>query len=84
MTTPEKNVCLSVLVKEYIVTGRKANIKKGHPRITPVAVTTTAMACFSKRNNADDREIAYIENELGKKLVLAKKQPLLKHSMASM
>lgn len=32
-----------------------------------MAATATAMAGFSKRNNADEREIAYIEKELGKK-----------------
>lgn len=32
-----------------------------------MAATATAMAGFSKRNNADERDMAYIENELGKK-----------------
>lgn len=63
--------------------GRNAKIEKGQPRITPVAATATLIAGFSKRNNADERDMAYIENELGRKLVLAKKQPLVKHSMAS-
>lgn len=69
VTTPEKNACLNFLIKEYTVTGRKAKTEKGQPRITPVAATATAMAGFSKRYNADEREIAYIENELGKKPV---------------
>lgn len=42
-------------------------MENGHPRITPAAATATAIARFSKRNNPDDRDIAYIENELGKK-----------------
>lgn len=67
MTKPEKNTCLNFFLKEYTVTGRKTNTEKGHPRITPVAATATAMAGLSKRYNADEREIAYIENELGKK-----------------
>ncbi len=49
------------------MTGRKARIENGQPRITPTAATATAIACFSRRNNPDEREMAYIENELGKK-----------------
>lgn len=47
--------------------GKKTKIEKGQPRITPVAATETAMAGLSRRNNPDERETAYIENELGKK-----------------
>lgn len=32
-----------------------------------MTATATAMAYFSKRNNADESESAYMENELGKK-----------------
>lgn len=67
VTTPDTNACLNLLRREYMVTGRKAKIENGHPRITPVAATATAAAGFSKRKNADDRDIAYIENELGRK-----------------
>lgn len=49
------------------MTGRKANTENGQPRITPTAATETAMAGFPKRNSAEERDIAYIENELGKK-----------------
>ena len=49
------------------MTGRKARIENGQPRITPIAATATAIAGFSRRNNPDEREMAYIENELGKK-----------------
>lgn len=64
---PERNACLNFLIREYTVTGRKAKIEKGQPRIVPVAATATAIAGLSRRYNADEREIAYIENELGKK-----------------
>lgn len=49
------------------MTGRKTKIENGQPRITPTAATATAIAGFSRRNNPDEREMAYIENELGKK-----------------
>lgn len=42
-------------------------MENGQPRITPVAATATAMPSLSKRNNPDEREIAYMEKELGKK-----------------
>lgn len=32
-----------------------------------MAAIATAVAGFSKRKSADDRDIAYIENELGRK-----------------
>uniref|UniRef100_A0A2P2JK38 Mannosyltransferase n=1 Tax=Rhizophora mucronata TaxID=61149 RepID=A0A2P2JK38_RHIMU len=80
---PVTNVSLNFLVREYNVTGRKAKIENGQPRTTPRTATKTAKAGFSRRNNPDERLIAYIENELGKKLVLAKKQPLVRHSIAS-
>lgn len=64
---PEKNTCLNLLFRENNVTGRKAKIEKGHPTITPAAATATAIAGFSRRKKADDRDMAYIENELGKK-----------------
>lgn len=64
---PARNDCLNLLVNEQIVIGRKAKTENGQPRITPAAATATAMAGFSKRNNADERDMAYIENELGKK-----------------
>lgn len=67
MNVPERNACLNLLSSEYTVTGRKARIENGQPRITPVAATATAVACLPKRNSADEREMAYIENELGKK-----------------
>lgn len=35
--------------------------------MTPVAATATAEAGLSKRKSADDSDIAYMENELGKK-----------------
>lgn len=69
MTTPERNACLNLLARDKIVTGRKARTENGHPRITPVAATATAAAGFSKRKSADERDIAYMENELGKKPV---------------
>lgn len=49
------------------MTGRKANIENGQPRITPVAAVATAQAGFSKRKSAEERDMAYIENELGRK-----------------
>lgn len=64
---PEKNACLNLLSREYTVTGRKARIENGQPRMTPVAATATAVACIPNRNNAEERDIAYIEKELGKK-----------------
>lgn len=67
MKAPERNACLNLLYIEKTVTGRKARIENGQPRITPVAATATAVSYLPKRNSADDREIAYIENELGKK-----------------
>lgn len=69
MTAPVRNTGRNLLTNEYIVIGRNANIEKGQPRITPVAATATAIAGFSKRNNADERDMAYIENELGRKPV---------------
>lgn len=70
MTAPERNDCLHLLAKEYNVTGRKAKIENGQPRITPIAATATAMAGFSRRSSPDERDMAYIENELGKKPVI--------------
>lgn len=67
MTAPAKNICLNVLDKEYNVIGRKAKIENGQPRITPVAATATAIAGLPRRNNPEERLMAYIENELGKK-----------------
>lgn len=67
MIVPETNACFKLLRKEKNVTGRKAKTEKGHPIITPLAATATAIAGLSKRANADAREIAYIENELGRK-----------------
>lgn len=67
MNAPERKDCLNLLCRENAVTGRKARIEKGQPRITPVAATATAVACLPKRNNAEEREIAYIEKVLGKK-----------------
>ena len=67
MTAPERNACLNCLAREYKVTGRNANIENGQPRITPTAATATAHAGFSRRNNPDERLMAYIENELGRK-----------------
>lgn len=49
------------------MTGKKAKIENGQPRITPMAATATVMAGLSRRNNPDERDMAYIENELGKK-----------------
>lgn len=49
------------------MTGRKAKIENGQPRITPTAATATDIACFPRRYNPDEREMAYIANELGKK-----------------
>lgn len=70
MTTPAENACLNFRIKECTVIGRKARTEKGQPRITPAAATATAAAGFSKRYNADERDKAYIENELGKKPVI--------------
>ena len=67
MTAPERNACLNCLAKEYNVTGRNAKIENGQPRITPTTATATAHAGFSRRNNPDERLMAYIENELGRK-----------------
>ena len=67
MMVPATNACLKLLRKENIVTGRKAKTEKGQPIITPLAETATAKAGFSRRANADASDIAYIENELGKK-----------------
>lgn len=49
------------------MTGRNAKMENGQLRITPVAATATAMAGFSNRKSAEERDIAYIENELGRK-----------------
>lgn len=49
------------------MTGKKAKIENGQPRITPTAATVTAMAYLSSRNKPDERDMAYMENELGKK-----------------
>lgn len=49
------------------MTGRKTKTENGQPRITPEAATATAGAGFSSRNNPDDKDTAYMENELGKK-----------------
>lgn len=49
------------------MTGRNAKIEKGQPRITPVAAVATAQAGLSKRKSAEERDIAYIEKELGRK-----------------
>ena len=43
---------VSIFFREDTVTGRKARIENGQPRITPVAATATAMACIPKRNPA--------------------------------
>lgn len=67
MTAPEINACLNLLTREYTTTGKKARIENGQPRITPTTETATAMAYFSKSNNPDERLMAYIENELGRK-----------------
>lgn len=67
MTAPAINACLNFLFKEESVTGRKAKIENGQPSITPIAETATAAAGLSRRNKPDAREIAYMENELGKK-----------------
>lgn len=67
MTAPARNACLNLLIKEYNTTGRKAKIENGQPRITPTVDTATAIAGLSRRNNPDERLIAYIENELGRK-----------------
>lgn len=64
---PDRKACLNFLSKEKIVTGRNAKTENGQPRMTPVAATATAEAGLSKRKSADDRDIAYMENELGKK-----------------
>lgn len=58
---------MNPLANKYNVTGRKAKIENGQPRITPVAATATAIVGLSRRNRPDEREIAYMENELGKK-----------------
>lgn len=67
MIAPERNVCLNLLIKAQKVTGRKAKIENGQPRITPTTETATAIAGFSRRNRPEERLTAYIENELGKK-----------------
>lgn len=67
MTAPAINTCLNFLANKNNVTGRKTKIENGQPRITPTAATATAIAGFSRRNRPDEREMAYIENELGKK-----------------
>lgn len=67
MTAPAMNTCLNFRTKEKTVTGRNAKIENGQPKMTPTAATATAIAGLSRRNNPDDREMAYIENELGKK-----------------
>lgn len=67
MTAPAIKACLNFLYKEKSVTGRKAKIENGQPSITPAAATATDAAGLSKRNKPDARDIAYIENELGKK-----------------
>lgn len=64
---PEKKAFLNLLRREYNVTGRKARIENGQPRITPVAATATAAACMLKRNSAEERDMVYIDKELGKK-----------------
>lgn len=67
VTTPDRNANLNLLIRLKAVTGRKAKTENGQPRITPEAATATAAAGLSKRKSADDRDIAYIENELGRK-----------------
>lgn len=64
---PERNALLNLLTRAHTVTGRKAKTENGHPKITPRAATATAMACLSSRNSPDERDMAYMENELGKK-----------------
>lgn len=61
------NACLKFLDREYSVTGRKAKIENGQPSITPRTATEIAAVGLSRRNKPDARDIAYIENELGKK-----------------
>lgn len=70
VTTPEKNDCLNFLTREHIVTGRKAKNENGQPRITPIAALATAKGGFSNRKNAEERDMAYIENELGRRPAL--------------
>lgn len=67
VTAPARHDCLNLLIKEYNTTGRKAKIENGQPRITPTADIATAIAGLSRRNNPDERLMAYIENELGRK-----------------
>lgn len=67
MIVPDTNAGLKLFRKEKNVTGRKAKTEKGHPSMTPVAATATAIVGLSRRANADARDMAYIEKELGKK-----------------
>jgi len=67
VTAAEINASLNFLDREYSVTGRKAKIENGQPSITPITATEIAAAGLSRRNKPDARDIAYIENELGKK-----------------
>lgn len=55
-------------------------MENGQPRITPTAATEIAMAGFSRRNNPDERLIAYIENELGRKPGSSLKTKILRKS----
>lgn len=61
------NDTLNFLDREYNVTGRKAKIENGQPSMTPITATEIADAGLSRRNKPEARDIAYIENELGKK-----------------
>lgn len=70
MTIPDRKAGFKLRRREKNVTGRKAKTEKGQPMITPPAATATAEAGLSNRAKAEARDMAYIENELGKKPVL--------------
>lgn len=72
VTVAAINAPLNFLDREYTVTGRKAKIENGQPSTTPTTATEIAEAGLSRRNKPDARDIAYIENELGKKPIYHK------------
>jgi len=57
---------LNFLDREYIITWGKAKIENRQPSITQITTKEIVEACLSRRNKPDARDIAYMENELGK------------------
>jgi len=64
---PDRKACFKLQWRLNNVTGTKAKTEKGQPIMTPLAATATTRAGLSERAKADASDMAYIENELGKK-----------------